>query len=97
MARGPSIVEGVRPNELSILDVAPLLLYSLDLPIPGDMEGRLPNEILKTDALQVQPIRRVAADQMSTNQAPESSGSADFDAEAEEIMMKRLRALGYIE
>ena len=44
-ARGPAIRRGLVANELSILDVAPTVLYSLGLPLPEELQGRVPVEI----------------------------------------------------
>lgn len=44
-ARGPGIKRGIRTGELSILDVAPMLLYSLGVAVPSELEGRVPLEI----------------------------------------------------
>src|SRR5262249_25370632 len=41
VARGPGMHKGVDLGTLSILDVAPLLLESLGVPSPADLEGRV--------------------------------------------------------
>ena len=38
IAGGPGVRSGELLPPMSILDVAPTLLYSLDLPVPGDLE-----------------------------------------------------------
>ena len=58
-ARGPGIRKGVHAGELSILDVAPTVLYSLRVPIPEEIQGRVPEEIYEPAALQLQPVERV--------------------------------------
>jgi predicted AlkP superfamily phosphohydrolase/phosphomutase len=97
IARGPGIVPEARPSELSILDVAPLALYNLDLPVFSDMAGRVPVEIIRPEVLSARPVRMVAADQAASVSLGASATTSVFDAEAETIMMKRLRALGYVE
>lgn len=96
-AAGPSIRAGLRVPELSILDVAPTLLYSLGLPIPADLEGRLPEEIIDPSVLNEHPVRRETA----TDPEPVAVGAAMvhpvYDAEAEATVLARLQALGYIE
>ena len=98
LARGPEVRSGVTLDELSILDVTPLILYSLDLPIPADVEGRVPGEIFVAGRLDEHPP-------VSATPAP-AAGAADmsvagievaFDAEEEELVIRRLRALGYVE
>ncbi|NVM57777.1 MAG: alkaline phosphatase family protein, partial [Desulfobacterales bacterium] len=55
LARGPGIQEGVTLPQLSILDIAPSLLYSLGLAIPSDFEGRLPTGLFESSFLQDHP------------------------------------------
>ena len=47
VAAGPGIRPGVKAGELSIVDVAPLVLHQLGLPVPEDMAGRVPVEIFE--------------------------------------------------
>lgn len=44
-AAGPGLRKGLRPGTLNVLDLAPTVLHSLELPVPGDMDGRLLSEI----------------------------------------------------
>ena len=95
-ARGPAIRRGFVANELSILDIAPTVLYSLGLPIPAEMQGRVPVEVYRDAVLKEHPVRKAAAG----TRGPESqAGSAAVPAELEdeETVLERLRELGYIE
>src|SRR5262249_39020065 len=47
LAAGPGIREGASVDELSIVDVAPLLLHQLGLPAPEDMAGSVPEAIFE--------------------------------------------------
>lgn len=96
IASGPEIRTRARIGELSILDVAPLLLYSLGLPIPLDIDGRIPEEALRPGTLQ----RR--APRWSSDDAPQRDGDPRaaepvYDREEQETIVNRLRALGYVE
>ena len=51
-ARGPAIRPGFVANELSILDIAPTVLYSLGLPLPAELQGRVPEEIYRDGCLE---------------------------------------------
>jgi predicted AlkP superfamily phosphohydrolase/phosphomutase len=99
LARGPGIESGVRLNDLSILDVAPLLLHSLGLPVPADMEGRLPAAAFHPTWLRQHPVRSGAA----APEEPAAVAVADAPAESlftkddEQKLAQRLRDLGYIE
>lgn len=97
MARGNGIRPAFRAEEMSILDVAPTLLYSLDLPIPQEMEGRVAKGLYMPACLEQRPPK---AEARSEAAAAPNKGVGDrllFDAEAEAEMAARLRALGYIE
>ncbi len=94
IAGGPNIRPGVDLGECSILDVAPLLLYSLGLPIPDDLEGRLPTGLVKSDWLAARPPRR-AGPSAPVNHAAAAEQTDTLEAEA--ALLNRLRALGYVE
>ena len=98
VASGPSIKSGATFDELSIVDVAPLLLYVLGLPIPEDMTGAVPEAIFDPDRLRAQPPVRSAGPQpvprpWSNGVPPEAAPDSDDDA----LVLSRLRALGYVE
>jgi predicted AlkP superfamily phosphohydrolase/phosphomutase len=97
-AVGPGIRAGESVEELSIVDVAPLLLHQLGLPVPEDMSGSVPEAVFESGELERRPVRHAPA------QAPAalvSSPAADVDVELEPeeqaALMERLRALGYVE
>lgn len=103
LASGPGLQAGLSLEELSIVDVAPLVLYQLGIPIPDDLAGRVPMKALEVGEAQRRPIqlRLVHAEAASGAPTPEHSNGHDpgvlYDAEAEATMLKRLRALGYVE
>jgi predicted AlkP superfamily phosphohydrolase/phosphomutase len=94
-ARGPGIRRGLDARELSILDIAPTVLYSLGVPLPEDLQGRVPREIFQEGVLEKQPVRKVAAHAAETQAANHAPVSAEM--EDEETVLDRLRELGYIE
>lgn len=96
MARGPGIARGVRLSGVSILDVPPLLLHALDLEIPADMEGRVPEAALEPSWLRSRPIRRAAAARVEEEREPQAE-EAFFTKEDELKLAQRLRDLGYID
>ncbi len=110
IAGGPLIKQAEEPLQpLEILDIAPTLLYLLGLPIPVDLEGRVPTEILNPEALQAQPVRYKGKTQTPLVQDPgtngtngsSSNGSAsdeDDSSEAQrEALVAQLQLLGYLE
>ncbi len=94
-AKGPWIKRGVDASELSLLDVAPLALYSLNLPVPKEMQGRVPAQIIEASALAARPVRFENAPQAATVTADHGGGV--LSAEDEQTVLERLRDLGYIE
>ena len=95
-ARGPGIRKGVRLDESSILDIAPLVLYSLGLPVPEDFEGAMPSEkVYESSELARRPVDRAPAS-TPQQEAPDSS-EPTMDEEDEAVIVERMRALGYIE
>jgi predicted AlkP superfamily phosphohydrolase/phosphomutase len=97
IARGPGIRQGARLSALSILDVAPLLLYSLGLPIPEDMEGRVPTEALESATLQDRRVQVEVPPEPNEVEPPPAPVGPVLDEEAEAEILRRLRALGYVE
>jgi predicted AlkP superfamily phosphohydrolase/phosphomutase len=90
---GPDIAAGARLAPMSILDVAPLVLHALDLPIPENIEGRFVSDALDPAALGTRPPKYSADRPIET---PEMV-AAELDAEAESEILKRLQALGYVD
>ncbi|MGA2010999.1 MAG: alkaline phosphatase family protein [Solirubrobacteraceae bacterium] len=96
LAAGPGIREGARAQELSIVDVAPLVLHRLGLAIPDDMAGRLPTEIFEPEELRRRPPRTVEAGEPPAAVTMASAGM-ELEPEEQAAVMERLRALGYVE
>jgi predicted AlkP superfamily phosphohydrolase/phosphomutase len=90
VAAGPGIRERVQVPSLSILDVAPALLYSLQLPVPAGLEGRFPGEVFTPAVLAAVPYQ---VEEITITVADDDSS---VDGEAAELILDRLRDLGYI-
>ncbi len=98
IAGGPDIQRGIELPELSILDIAPLLLYSLDLPVPSSLEGRVPTEAIEPSRLIRKPVQTVTAAPSTPAAAQtEHEDESGLDEEDEAELMRRLQALGYVE
>lgn len=94
IASGPFIRKGIRVSQLSILDVAPTLLYSLGLEIPEDFEGRMPEEIFEPSHVLKHPVRRGSP---TLPQKPFPQSEEGENAEEQAKILARLKALGYVE
>lgn len=97
MAAGPGVRQGVSLPHLSIMDVAPMVLHSLGLAIPGDMEGCVPTGAFEPPWLQARPVRATAPAEPSEPAAPQATVEIVYTEEEEAELATRLRALGYIE
>jgi predicted AlkP superfamily phosphohydrolase/phosphomutase len=93
LACGPSIRSGLEVAELSIVDIAPLLLHSLGLPVPADLDGRVPEEVLLPDRPRPQPA--LAGHQANGEQA--NDAEPVYDTESELAIISHLQALGYLD
>jgi predicted AlkP superfamily phosphohydrolase/phosphomutase len=96
LASGPGLRAGATLDPPAIADVAATVLYSLGLPLPANLEGRLPTSAFEARFLKARPPRE--GEPTRTPQAflsePEESGAV---AREEAQLRRRLRALGYIE
>lgn len=93
LAAGPGVAAG-DVGELSIIDVAPALLHSLGMPVPADLEGRVPLACFEPTFLGNRPV--VAG---PSTRAPGAEAAPDGEMSREEqaIVMGRLQGLGYLE
>jgi predicted AlkP superfamily phosphohydrolase/phosphomutase len=94
IAAGPGIREGCTVEELSIVDVAPLLLHRLGLPAPDDMSGSVPETLFEPTELASHPALRVPA---AAGVAASPSKTVELAPEEQAALIERLRALGYVE
>jgi predicted AlkP superfamily phosphohydrolase/phosphomutase len=95
IAGGDAIARGTKLDELSILDVAPTLLYSLGLPIPENLEGQLVASAFEAEYISANPAR---AEGPTQDPDDEFDAAADKMAEADQdVVLERLRALGYMQ
>lgn len=94
LAAGPGFRSGVSLDPLSILDVAPTVLYGLGLPIPADFEGEVPEAALDRSWARRRPS---TVGPPTRTPAPFGEGpSEELGAEEEAVIMQRLKALGYV-
>lgn len=89
LANGTGIRNGADIAPVSVLDVAGILLHSLGLPIPHDLEGVLPEPMFEPSWLQANPVHIGGA-----THPPITT----FESQVEdEIIFERLKNLGYVE
>ena len=93
-AAGPGIPAGARGPELSLVDIAPLILHRLGLAVPDDMAGTLATELFTDEENASHPLRTTAG---VPAEALAPSMSVELKPEEQAAVMERLRALGYVE
>ena len=90
-AFGPLYQPGLLREPVSLLDAACLLFYSLGLPVPSDLEGRVPLAVIDPARLHDDPPRIENAVESPPAAAPR------LDPRTEAEILERLRSLGYVE
>ncbi len=94
VAAGPGIRRGIDLPALSILDIAPILLHTLDLPVPEDMEGRVPEAIFEPAYFRSHPV---VFESPNPAASLASAHLPEIDPQISAAVMGQLRALGYME
>jgi predicted AlkP superfamily phosphohydrolase/phosphomutase len=90
IGHGPAFQQGATVEGSQIVDLAPTILYLADLPVPGDMDGRVLADALRPGLLKANPVRYIRTE--GDQAADEMALSGEDAAEIED----RLRALGYL-
>jgi predicted AlkP superfamily phosphohydrolase/phosphomutase len=94
VACGPGIAPDHSRELVQLLDMAPILLYSLGLAIPEDFEGTVPGQLFTPETFRERPVRIGPRTRRVDRQGtPQSGPSADERAE----ILGQMRALGYLE
>jgi predicted AlkP superfamily phosphohydrolase/phosphomutase len=89
--RGPGVRPGARLEGASLLDPAPTILHYLGLPVPEYMDGRVLAEAFTEEFNAANPITHSQA-------GPGDGTGSDslYTAAEEELVMQKLRDLGYV-
>ncbi|RAI03082.1 phosphodiesterase [Acuticoccus sediminis] len=90
VAYGPSFRKGERLDDLNLLDVAPLLLTLLDVPVPRDMEGKVPTAAFA----EATEVKTGAATVAAIERKDDREGPSEEEREA---LMNQLKILGYMD
>jgi arylsulfatase A-like enzyme len=90
-AWGGPVRKGALVENISVLDIAPIVLGLLDLPLARDMDGRIPPGILD-DAM----LRHVTTRTIASYDSVARQGEAVASPYDEEVI-ERLRSLGYLD
>jgi predicted AlkP superfamily phosphohydrolase/phosphomutase len=90
---GPGIQPGKTIEGASIVDVAPTVLALLGVPVPKEMDGRVLENYLTPEMRDQLNVIYTARDGL----VPELQPVADMSQEDEELLVARLRNLGYVD
>jgi predicted AlkP superfamily phosphohydrolase/phosphomutase len=86
LAMGPGIARGKRLENANLIDVPPTIFHAMELPVPGDMDGRVLAEIF-TGEREVESV-----DLTLSKQSAESFLSED----EEQLIKDKLKGWGYM-
>jgi predicted AlkP superfamily phosphohydrolase/phosphomutase len=87
---GPGVNPGVT-GEAAIEDTAAVILHLLGLPVPADMDGRVPAFAFRESFLAEHPVRAGAAGEAA------AAGTSAYDSEEEQAIKDRLEGIGYLD
>ena len=90
VAAGPAVKKGLEITGMTVLDLAPLMLYLMGLPIPAAIDGKLKKDVLDEEYLKGSPP------EFARMQDLYDAGDRDRDSTEDESIRDRLKGLGYI-
>ncbi|MGH8659860.1 MAG: alkaline phosphatase family protein [Gammaproteobacteria bacterium] len=94
IALGRELKASLQLTEVDILDIAPTVLYLLDLPLPADMDGKVLTQMLREEYLSSHPLCYASETGSGENISNQGPG---YSPEDEKAIKARLQGLGYIE
>jgi predicted AlkP superfamily phosphohydrolase/phosphomutase len=90
MAVGNGIKNGAKLDGARLIDMAPTVLYSLGLPVPADMDGRVVTEMFTEEFLAANPPQHSDVIGGPTYETPA------FSQDEQAALEERLEELGYL-
>ena len=93
-AGGP--IRHLAPRQrVSVLDIAPLLLFLAGSDLPDDLQGRPPLAWIDPLYLRENPVNHVAAEGLPRLRSPVTETS-ELEQADDQAIVRRLRGLGYV-
>ncbi|MFH1862979.1 MAG: alkaline phosphatase family protein [bacterium] len=89
VAAGPHFVQGMKLEEVNVLDITPTILYLYGLPTGKDMDGRVVTEAIQPQYLEANAPNAIASYEIGRR------ASAITRSQADEHVKEQIRALGY--
>lgn len=90
IARGAAVRRRANVSGVTVLDLVPLMLYLMHLPIPAGIDGELKGEVLDVECLKKRPPVYARMRDLY------DIGRRDRDSSEDESIRDRLKGLGYI-
>jgi predicted AlkP superfamily phosphohydrolase/phosphomutase len=90
IAIGPDIQKNVHLQDAHIQDMAPTILYTMGLPVPGHMEGRVLVDIFNEEVVARRPVKEIS------DSIGNIGDTQKLNEEEEEEMKAQLKGLGYL-
>ncbi len=94
VAHGPDIRSNGQVKPLDLLDITPLLLHLLGLPMPENLEGRVPSEILRSETAHAPRLEKPNVTKLPARSRRKRE---DASPEEKEALMSMLKKLNYID
>lgn len=92
MALGKNFKKGYQVEKSSIVDLAPTILYTMGIPVPRDMDGRVLQEIFHKSYLKDHPLYFSEVSSKSGDQEEKV-----YSNDEQQKIEKRLKGLGYLD
>jgi len=89
---GRGIRRGVTVSDASVYDVTPTVLALMGIPVGRDMDGRVLSDVIAPEFLARHPIRYI-----ETHETQERGEQVAIESSVDEVVVQRLKDLGYLE
>lgn len=91
--KGDGVIKNTLIQNLQIIDIAPTLLYLLNLPVPADMDGKVMADAFFQEFLKLNKIQ-ISDDLSDKNRRKKENTS--YSPEEESALRETLKKLGYL-
>ncbi len=92
LIKGKCTKQRYQVSDAEIIDLAPTIMYLLNIEVPKDMDGKILESAFNVDYLNNHPIRYATAEFSGDDKKQLESYSPD----EEEVIRERLRGMGYL-
>lgn len=93
IATGKNIKKGAKIEDRSIMDMAPTILFLMNLPILSDMDGKVITSIFKDSFLKSNPLTFIDSQSVKTEKPDEKV----YTEKDEKQILDSLKGLGYLD